>query len=290
MPPPSTTQQIHVGTTGWSHPGWKGVFYPIDLLPHDYLSHYARHFDCVEIDSTFYQIPSIQLTQSWNERTPSHFLFLPKIPRSISHEAGLHDCQSEITLFLQSLGPIHSKLGRILLQLPLPFHPRQEALSLKKFILSWPESFPLSIEFQNPAWAKSRIANLLKDKNIPWCWVDMTAPGDKMFAALELHPRTSHDLHVRLLGNHPPKRPQKENTHTTPDKIIRDRHPMLEQWAMTLRHHLATGHRAFCLVNNHYEGFAPESCVRLMNLLGIPPLWPFVPSPIMDKQLKLPGT
>jgi len=258
---------LFVGTTGWSHQEWKGYFYPRRMKPSEYLSYYSSLFNCVEADSTFYNIPSIQLTQSWNEKTPDQFLFCPKVPRSITHEAHLRDCQSEVTLFLQALTPIHHKLGRIMLQLAPSYGPQFE-VSLKKFIQIWPEQFPLAIDFPHPGWIKSRIAHFLKERNIPWVWPDNSQSDDKAFAALNIHPRTSSDLYIRLLGPIPklggafPQSPQNE----TVKKFSRDL--MIQQWKETIKNHLQAQGTVFCICNPHYEGNALTTVISMLNIEG----------------------
>ncbi len=286
---PDTGNKLFIGTSGWSYPEWKGSFYPAHLKPQEYLPYYTQYFSSVEIDATFHNVPSLKLSQSWNERTPAHFRFCPKMPRFISHEAHLQDCQSEVTLFLQSLGPIHAKLGRILLQLPASFHPRQE-LILKRFILVWPDEFPLSVDFRHPGWYKSRIAHFLKEKNIPWTWTDGTRPGDKILSALELHPRTSTDLYIQLTGDLLEKYPRMREYQKLYGRIVWDRSRMLEQWATTLLDHTAGGGRTFCFLNNHYEGLAPLSALRLTRFAGQKTKpWPDHSSEASN-QLRLPGT
>ena len=72
---------ILVGTSSFTATGWQGSFYPKGLRPADYLSHYAQHFDTVEIDSTFYATPNVSVVRSWNSKTPERFLFAAKVPQ-----------------------------------------------------------------------------------------------------------------------------------------------------------------------------------------------------------------
>lgn len=263
--------RIYLGTSAWSYPLWRGKFYPSRLKASDYLPYYAQYFHSVEVDSTFYQIPSLQLTRGWHEKTPPEFRFCIKVPRQISHESHLKDCQSEVTLFLQALNPIHEKTTRIFLQLPPSFTPRDE-YTLKRFLLSWPRSFPLAIDFRNPDWHQTRIDHFLKTRDIAWTWSDMTSPEDKSFAALDLHPRCSSDLYIRLLGNLQEKYAHKQDYEKLYGTILWDRSRILEEWSLTIKNHLTRpGTRVFCFVNNHFEGFAPLSAQRLGKLLGIKP-------------------
>jgi uncharacterized protein YecE (DUF72 family) len=80
---------LYLGSIGWSYNFWKGSFYPEDLLSKDYLAYYARKFDTVEIDSTFYRIPTDQVVMNWKEQTPERFVFSLKFPRQITLQESL---------------------------------------------------------------------------------------------------------------------------------------------------------------------------------------------------------
>src|SRR3954468_21051927 len=83
------TTDIRIGTQGWNYEAWLGPFYPLGTRPLDYLTVYARAFDTVEVDSTFYAIPAVKTVRGWAERTPSHFRFALKMPQEITHEQRL---------------------------------------------------------------------------------------------------------------------------------------------------------------------------------------------------------
>ena len=87
------TAKVHIGTMGWSYNFWTGNFYPKDLAPENFLSEYAKHFDTVEVDNTFYRIPSKDTVEKWRDQTPPNFLFSAKFPRRITHEKMLRDCE-----------------------------------------------------------------------------------------------------------------------------------------------------------------------------------------------------
>ena len=90
--------ELRIGTCGWSYEDWKGTFYPPDTK--DELAFYASHFNAVEIDSTWYRIPSPHTVVSWHKRTTSDFLFCPKLPGEITHEKLLDEVDDLVTAFL----------------------------------------------------------------------------------------------------------------------------------------------------------------------------------------------
>lgn len=107
---------LHLGTTSWTNPDWEGLIYPPGTPSQDYLEHYAKAFGAVEIDSTWYRIPSAKAVEGWQRRVPEHFHFAVKVPRLITHERNLVDCQGEMEEFLGIMRPLGSRLGPLLLQ------------------------------------------------------------------------------------------------------------------------------------------------------------------------------
>jgi uncharacterized protein YecE (DUF72 family) len=100
-----------VGTSSWSSSDWLGSFYPPNLKPGQFIEAYSRKLPAVEIDSTYYSIPSPQVVSSWREKTPPGFIFAAKIPGAITHEKVLMDCQLEMTTFLNNMSLLGDRLG-----------------------------------------------------------------------------------------------------------------------------------------------------------------------------------
>ena len=115
MGPPD---HLYVGTSSWSSQDWLGSFYPKDLKPGQLIQYYATQFRAVELDSTFYSIPSKTVVSAWREKTPPGFIFAAKVPSVITHQKVLKDCQKEFTSFLSALGVLEERLGPLLLQFP----------------------------------------------------------------------------------------------------------------------------------------------------------------------------
>ncbi len=101
-----------LGTSSWTADGWVGIFYPTNAQPRDFLSIYAQRFSTVEVDSTFYRIPSAEMVRGWKERTPDDFIFAAKVPQTITHEKVLVDAENYLANFLKVMDLLGDKLGR----------------------------------------------------------------------------------------------------------------------------------------------------------------------------------
>ena len=109
---------VHLGTQGWAYPDWIGSFYPPEAKQEDYLPFYARIFDTVELDTTFYHPPKGAVVRSWEKRVPPTFRFAAKVPQRITHEARLSHIAEDLVAFVRALEPLGEKLGPLLVQLP----------------------------------------------------------------------------------------------------------------------------------------------------------------------------
>ena len=96
-------QNLRLGTSSWSSQDWVGVFYPPGTASADFISEYAKHFDTVEVDSTFYRTPPAAVVRNWHARTPAGFLVAAKFPQVITHEKVLVDCAQELSEFLKAM-------------------------------------------------------------------------------------------------------------------------------------------------------------------------------------------
>ena len=108
--------EIHIGTSAFTAEGWEGSFYPKGMKPADYLSFYASKFDTVELDNTFYRIPSLSTVRGWYAKTPPGFIFAAKVPQIITHEKVLVDCEDDLSNFLKTMAALGEKLGPLLFQ------------------------------------------------------------------------------------------------------------------------------------------------------------------------------
>ena len=113
---PYSEPGLLLGTSAFTAAGWEGTFYPPGMKPRDYLSFYATQFKTVEVDSTFYRTPSVSTVTGWYEKTPPDFIFAAKVPRVVTHEKILVNCEAEFEEFLDRMDLLDEKLGPLLFQ------------------------------------------------------------------------------------------------------------------------------------------------------------------------------
>jgi uncharacterized protein YecE (DUF72 family) len=251
---------LRVGTSSWSSQDWVGVFYPAGTAPADFIAEYAKHFDIVEVDSTFYRTPSVALVRSWGARTPAGFLLAAKFPLVITHEKVLVDCASELAEFLNAMDHLGDKLGPLLLQFPyfnkqaFP-QPQDFLVRLAKFLDQLPRGRAYAIELRNKYWINDRLLDLLRARNISLALIDhpWMTPADQLVAKQDMV--TAGFVYLRWLGDR--KGIEERTKHW--DSVIIDRRREMETWIRIIRALLKRGLRILGFFNNHYAGFAPGS-------------------------------
>ena len=157
--------KVHVGTMGWSYGFWVGGFYPKGLRSTEYLTEYSKHFDTVEVDNTFYRVPSKETLNKWKEQTPEDFLFSAKFPQVITHRKMLRDCEQDLGFFIERISMLHPKLGPLLLQLPPAFGSKQAAL-LEEFLPKLPKKHRYAIEVRNTQLLNLDLYSLLRENGV----------------------------------------------------------------------------------------------------------------------------
>ncbi|WP_262147758.1 DUF72 domain-containing protein [Chryseobacterium foetidum] len=158
-------ENVYIGCSGFYNNDWKGSLFPEDAKSKDFLTLYAKEFNCVEINSTFYRKPTAKTLLKWFDETPDNFKFFIKIPKTISHEKRLNECKEEISEFCNHIqSGVKEKLAGFLYQFPPSFKNTKENLDLicKNLDLK----FLNVIEFRHESWWKDEIFQALKEMNI----------------------------------------------------------------------------------------------------------------------------
>ncbi|MDP9004900.1 MAG: DUF72 domain-containing protein [Verrucomicrobiota bacterium] len=261
-------QKIRLGACAWSFEEWRGSFYPADLPPARWLEFYSHYFPAIEVDSTFYHAPSEASVRRWAEHTPACFRFACKLPRDITHDCRLRDCSAQLTAFLEALEPLGQKLQVILIQLPPSFSPKDGRTALRGFLEQLPRDFRFAIEFRHAGWHRPPIIHLLEKHRVCWVWADTSPLNERNLAPFEFLPRTTDFLYVRLLGDYTTKYDDAGERVHRYGKLLWKREAALESWAIKIERQLDDTRNVWTFVNNHFEGFAPETCQRLADSLG----------------------
>ena len=162
--------EIRIGTSGWSYPHWRGIFYPEKLSPGKWLQFYTEKFDTVELNSTFYRLPKESTFNNWKKRTPVNFKWAIKASRFITHIKRLKDIAEPIDRFFSRILNLKKKIGVILFQLPPTL--KFEVTLLDNFLKKLPSDYRYGLEVRNLSWIDKKAFTLLKKYNIAFCISD----------------------------------------------------------------------------------------------------------------------
>ncbi|MDQ2985291.1 MAG: DUF72 domain-containing protein [Armatimonadota bacterium] len=162
---------VRVGLSGFSYKPWQGDgrFYPADLKQKEFLSYYSERYDAVEMDGTWYRMPTEAGVKGWIDSTPGKFAFCCKVHRDISHMRRLKPEAQESLKFMQErLAPMAKveKLGPFLVQLPPNMKRNDERLA--DFLAASPKTFRYAVEFRNETWIAPDVEAILREHNAAW--------------------------------------------------------------------------------------------------------------------------
>ena len=230
--------RVLVGTSGYNYPEWRGTFYPEKFSTAKMLAYYAERFTTVEVNYTFYRLPTEKLLAGWAAGTPEAFSFTLKAPRRITHDAKLQRCEDLVQTFCRTARTLGPKLATLLFQLPPTF--KKDATVLKAFLELLPEGTRVALEFRHPSWFDVEIFDALRARNIALCVAD----SEKLHAPVEI---TADYAYFRL----------RDEGYQQAD---------LERWAETMRN--LTGVRdVFVYFKHEEQGLGPEFARRLIAAL-----------------------
>jgi uncharacterized protein YecE (DUF72 family) len=162
--------RILVGTSGWSYKEWKGSFYPPKLPQDEMLGFYASRFPTVEVNNSFYRIPSEKVLAGWAEQVPPDFRFVLKASRRITHNSRLADDDGSLEYFLRAANPLGERLGPTLFQLPPTF--KKDAVRLRDFLARLPKRWMAALEFRHASWFDDEVYDLLRSHDVALVAVD----------------------------------------------------------------------------------------------------------------------
>lgn len=260
---------LRLGTSSWSSEDWVGPFYPAGTPPADFLNLYAQRFDTVEVDSTYYRIPSESMVRNWRARTPPEFIFAAKFPQVITHKKVLRDCREELGDFLRAMALLEDRLGPLLLQFPY-FNkqafarPEDFLVLLEHFLDELPDVFSYAVEVRNKNWINARLLDALRKKNVALALIDhpWMTPVAQLLSKHDVV--TAGFTYIRWLGDR--KGIEAKTQHW--DQVIIDREDEMRTWIPVIRQLLKRGINVMGYFNNHYAGFAPGSIELFRQVWG----------------------
>jgi uncharacterized protein YecE (DUF72 family) len=265
---------LRIGTSSFSSTDWLGGFYPLHLSPGQFLSYYAQILSTVEIDATWYAMPSQKTIASWGRRVSDGFVFSFKVPKVITHEHYLENCETEWRQFLNLLEPLERKRGPLLFQFPyIPKRKDPEEYRtgkdfrrrLEAFIPLLPPTGKYVVEIRNAAWIDEQLMDLLRTREIAFCltaYYTMPSPARLL---QRINPVTADFGYVRFLGHHRQmdqlvKQAQEERGKMRQwDELLLDRTRETDEWVQAIRFLTDQYEEMFVYFNNHFAGFAPGS-------------------------------
>jgi uncharacterized protein YecE (DUF72 family) len=236
---------VRVGTSGWEYRHWAGRFYPDDLPRNRWLEHYADRFDTVELNNSFYRLPSANAFASWSQRAPAGFRFAVKASRYLTHLRKLHDPADPLQLLWSRAVRLGDHLGPMLYQLPPRWH--RDVERLRTFLHATPAGHDQAIEFRDPSWYDHEVRSLLAEHEVVLCLHDMAGSAPPMrqvgpFAYLRFHGAAE-----RYGGRYP-------------DEV-------LEGWAARVAEWAERGVSCWAYFNNDIGGHAPRDASRFRDLV-----------------------
>jgi uncharacterized protein YecE (DUF72 family) len=234
----------------------------------DFLSYYARQFQTVEIDSTYYATPSASTVTNWYERTPPDFIFAAKVPQVITHEKVLVNCEADFDEFVGMMDLLKEKLGPLLLQFPwFNKHEIQADQFFRRlrFFLQRVKDLPtvrFVVEVRNRAWLDKRLTDLRREYNVALALTDISRMPRPWEKRKQFDWVTTGFVYVRWLGD----RKGMETLTTTWDKTIIDRTDDLKSWAGLFRQFVSRNLKVYAYANNHYAGNGPATVKMFLDL------------------------
>lgn len=253
--------QFYIGCSGWSYTSWQGPFYPPKIENKLWLPYYSQLFNYVEIDSTFYQIPSELMVRNWERRTPKNFRFTAKFPKVITHDKRFKNVEKELSLFYQRMEPLKDKLLALLIQLPPSYELKEGLHDLRSYDFFFEDAYRYGIEVRHPSWFSDLAYNFFRNSNISLVWSQMDR--------LQTPPIVTSDfVYLRLIGD---RRLSEDQF----GKIQIERSNEIKKWSdklIEIRQNEKNVKMAIVAANNHYGGFGPGTVNMFREMMEMEPL------------------
>ncbi len=240
--PAAAAPRFRIGTSGYNYPEWKGSFYPEKLPARKMLPYYAQRLETVEINYTFYRLPTQRLLAGWSEATPPAFAFTLKAPRRITHEARLRRCEEVTGAFCEAASSLGDKLGALLFQLPPTF--KKDIPVLDAFLGMLPPGARGAFEFRHPSWHDDAVFERLSAAGQALCVAD----SERLSTPVRI---TAEHAYFRL----------RDEGYTDAD---------VSRWAETILRATTVCTDVFVYFKHEESGKGPALARQLAEALGLP--------------------
>ncbi len=266
------SRSIRVGTSGFSYPDWKGIFYPPGREARDFLAYYAQHFDTCELNFTYYRMPDARTMDSMVCKSGGRVEFTVKAFQAMTHT---RDAPAEVVAsFVDALRPLREAraFGALLLQFPFSFKRdtanKDYALRLVGGLRAGWDDIPIVIELRHKSWVSDEVFTWLRTNGLGFCCVDEPRVENLM---PPVSVATGPVAYVRFHGRNAAKWWKHENPAERYDYRYAD--DELEAWAPRIRALASVAEKTFVFFNNHFQAKAVDNAKRLLALLSEAPPW-----------------
>lgn len=272
-----TTNEILIGTSGYDYPEWKGEFYPQDLKRKDFLQFYATQFNALEVNNTFYNMPTAERLLSFNDRSSGLLKFSIKANRLLTHEID-RNWQAAAAGFLSAVAPLAEKasLCAVLFQFPQSFHYTDENRIYLAKLISFFQGLPLVVEFRHVEWIRESVLQGLEQRGGSLCFCDMpqlkALPDGKTIKAPFIGPIAYIRLHGRnadaWYSNESLQNAENGNASNGSFRYTYDYNDSeLAEFVPVIHSAQITGKKPVVFFNNHPNGSGARNAGKLKELL-----------------------
>lgn len=239
---------ILVGTSGWNYKHWKDIFYPNNISQKEWLNYFANNFSTVEINYSFYRLPSISNIKNWYKSVPDYFIFAIKASRFITHLKKLKDIEEPLNTFLENFKHLKEKTGPILFQFPPNLH--QNLKKLDNLLKILPSYQKVAFEFRHESWFRTAVYKMLEKYNAALVIADSSRFPVKRIT-------TARYSYIRFHGGR-----KLYGSKYSPEE--------LSNWKNYIDKEANNGVDFYIYFNNDAFGYAVENAKELASLLSVP--------------------
>jgi uncharacterized protein YecE (DUF72 family) len=240
------TGTVRIGCSGWIYRHWRGLFYPEKLAQKQWFAHYAAAFDTVEINNSFYRLPSAETFDKWRDQVPPGFRYAVKANRFLTQAKKLKDCAEPLERFLAPVRHLGATLGPILYQLPPRFRANLDRLA--EFLALLPRDLVHVFEFRDKSWLTEEVLALLDARGVCFCAHDMAGSATGRWAAGPAAYVRFHGGEGKYWGRYPDE--------------------ALSSWTDWIAGQAKAGRDVWCYFNNDIDGHAIDDALTLRAMVA----------------------